>query len=137
MRISDWSSDVCSSDLDQDGLLLGFRDLVEARIVHALRKSRIGLPTIRLCIDRAKVMLGEDHPFSTKAFKSDGKRIFLQITKDVEEPRLIDHKERKHVFRDFVLPSLQGLEFGDERAERWSLVPDRKTIVAAPTRKTT
>src|SRR3546814_9953437 len=112
MRISDWSSDVCSSDLDQDGLLLGFRDLVEARIVHALRKSRIGLPTIRLCIDRAKEMLGEDHPFSTKAFKSDGKRIFIEITKGVEEPRLINLKERQHVFRDFVLHSLQGLEFG-------------------------
>ncbi len=121
-------------DADQDGLLLGFRDLVEARIVHALRKSRIGLPTIRLCIDRAKEMLGEDHPFSTKAFKSDGKRIFLEITKGVEEPRLIDLKERQHVFRDFVLPSLQGLEFGDDRAERWWLVPDRKTIVADPRR---
>lgn len=121
-------------DADQDGLLLGFRDLVEARIVHALRKSRIGLPTIRLCIDRAKEMLGEDHPFSTRAFKSDGKRIFLEITKGMEEPRLIDLKDRQHVFRDFVLPSLQGLEFGDDRAERWWLVPDRKTIVADPKR---
>src|SRR3546814_21018758 len=117
MRISDWSSDVCSSDLDQDGLLLGFRDLVEARIVHALRKSRIGLPTIRLCIDRAKEMLGEDHPFSTKAFKSDGKRIFLEITTGVDETRLIDLKERQHVFRPFVLPYLQGLKFGVDLAE--------------------
>src|SRR3546814_20810998 len=70
-------------DADQDGLLLGFRDLVEARIVHALRKTRIGLPTIRLCIYRAQEMLGEDHPFSTKAFKSAGKRIFLEITKEI------------------------------------------------------
>lgn len=121
-------------DAEHDGPLLGFRDLVEARIVHALRKSRIGLPTIRLCIDRAKEMLGEDHPFSTRVFKTDGKRIFLEITKGVEEPRLVDLKDRQHVFRDFVLPSLQGLEFGDERAERWWLVPSRKTIVADPRR---
>ncbi len=121
-------------DSEQNGQLLGFRDLIEARIVHALRKSRIGLPTIRLCIDRAQEMLGEEHPFSTRAFKSDGKRIFLEITKGVEEPRLIDLKDRQHVFRDFVLPSLHGLEFGDERAERWWLVPSRKTIVADPRR---
>lgn len=121
-------------DLDADGPLLGFRDLVEARIVRALRKSHIGLPTIRLCINRAREMLGEDHPFSTRAFKSDGRRIFLEITKGLDEPRLIDLKDRQHVFRDFVLPSLQGLEFGDERAERWWLVPARKTIVADPKR---
>ena len=121
-------------DAEQDGQLLGFRDLIEARIVHALRKSRIGLPTIRLCIERAKEMLGEEHPFSTRAFKSDGKRIFLEITKGVAEPRLYDLKDKQHVFRDFVLPSLHGLEFGDERAERWWLEPLRKTIVADPRR---
>jgi len=121
-------------DVETNGPLLGFRDLVEARIVHALRKSHIGLPTIRLCIDRAREMLGDDHPFSTRAFKSDGKRIFLEITQGLEEPRLIDLKDRQHVFRDFVLPSLKGLEFGDERVERWWLVPARKTIVADPKR---
>lgn len=121
-------------DLESDGQLLGFRDLIEARMVHALRKSRIGLPTIRLCIDRAREILGEDHPFSTRAFKHDGKRIFLEMTRDVDEPRLYDLKAKQHVFRDFVLPSLQGLEFGDERAERWWLEPTRKTIVADPRR---
>lgn len=45
-------------DIERDGALLGFRDLVEARIVNALRKSHIGLPTIRLCIVRAKEILG-------------------------------------------------------------------------------
>lgn len=121
-------------DPEADGLLLGFRDLIEARIVHALRRSRIGLPTIRLCIERAREMLGEDHPFSTSAFKTDGRKIFLEITEGVEEPRLIDLKDRQHVFRDFVLPSLAGLEFGEAHAERWWLVPNRKTLVIDPER---
>lgn len=121
-------------EVEHDGQLLGFRDLIEARIVHALRKSRIGLPTIRLCIERAKEMLGDSHPFSTRAFKTDGRRIFLEITHGLDEPRLIDLKGKQHVFRDFILPSLQGLEFGNERAERWWLIPDRKTIVADPSR---
>lgn len=121
-------------DIERDGALLGFRDLVEARIVNALRKSRIGLPTIRLCIDRAKEILGEEHPFSTTAFKTDGKRIFLEITEGTDEPRLIDLKLRQHVFRTFVLPSLSGIEFGEGGAERWWLIPKRKTIVADPER---
>lgn len=121
-------------DPESDGALLGFRDLIEARIVHALRRSRIGLPTIRLCIDRAKEMLGENHPFSTRAFKTDGRKIFLEITRGVDEARLIDLKDRQHVFRDFVLPSLSGLEFGEAYAERWWLVPSRKTLVVDPAR---
>lgn len=121
-------------DADRDGALLGFRDLIEARIINALRKSRIGLPTIRLCIDRAKEILGEEHPFSTRAFKTDGKQIFLEITEGVDEPRLIDLKLRQHVFREFILPSLAGIEFGETAAERWWLVPKRKTIVADPER---
>ncbi|MEY2927787.1 MAG: hypothetical protein RL367_2264 [Pseudomonadota bacterium] len=116
------------------GPLLGFRDLVEARIVRALRQSYFGLPTIRQCLGRARELLGEDHPFSTSAFKSDGKRIFLEMTQGLDEPRLIDLKDKQHVFREVVLPSLSGLEFGDERAERWWLVPSRKTIVADPRR---
>lgn len=121
-------------DDEQVGQFLGFRDLIEARIVRALRKCGIGLPTIRLCIDRAREILGKDHPFSTRAFKSDGKRIFLEITKDVEEPGLYDLKDKQHVFRDFILPSLLGLEFGEDRAERWWLVPNKKSIVADPQR---
>lgn len=121
-------------DAEHDGQLLGFRDLIEARIVNSLRKSRIGLPTIRKCIDRAKELLGDEHPFSTRAFKSDGKRIFLEIVGGLEEPRLYDLKDKQQVFRDFVMPSLRGLEFGDERAERWWLEPSRKTILVDPKR---
>jgi uncharacterized protein (DUF433 family) len=120
-------------DADEDGALLGFRDLAEARIINGLRRSRIGLPTIRLCIDRAKEILG-DYPFSTRAFKTDGRRIFLEITESVDEPRLIDLKERQHVFRAFVLPTLAGFEFGQAAVERWWLVPNRKTIVIDPQR---
>jgi uncharacterized protein (DUF433 family) len=121
-------------DVDEDGALLGFRDLVEARIVNALRKSRIGLPTIRLCIARAREILGDEHPFSTRAFKTDGRRIFLEITAGVKEPGLIDLRDRQHVFRAFVLPSLSGVEFGESGAKRWWLVPSRKTLVLDPER---
>ncbi len=119
---------------EDDGVLLGFRDLIEARIVNALRKKRIGLPTIRLCIERARVIVGNERPFSTRQFKSDGKIIFLEITEGVDEPQLIDLKRRQSVFKRIVTPSLSDLDFGDQGAERWWLVPGKKTIVADPNR---
>ena len=117
-----------------DGVLLGFRDLIEARIVNALRKKRIGLPTIRLCMERAKEMVGQERPFSTSDFKTDGKNIFLQITRDLDEPELIDLKHKQGVFRRVVEPSLADLDFGPDGAERWWLLHGRKTIVADPDR---
>ena len=117
----------------EDGeLLLGFRDLVEARIVHGLRARGIGLPTIRLCLDRARVIVGDERPLSTTQFKTDGRSIFLEITRDVAEPQLIDLKKRQGVFHRVVLPSLSGLEFGTDAAERWWLLDGKRTIVADP-----
>src|SRR5689334_18805325 len=51
-----------------ENVLIGFRDLVEARIVNSLRFMRIGLPTIRKCIGRARDIIGDDRPFSTRLF---------------------------------------------------------------------
>lgn len=120
-------------DAEQEGkVLLGFRDLVEARIVNALRAKRIGLPTIRLCLERARDIVGDARPFSSSQFKTDGKTIFLQITQGLDEPELIDLKRKQGVFNRVVAPSLSGLDFGSDGAERWWLLPDRKSVVADP-----
>jgi len=117
-----------------DGHLIGFRDLVEARIIDGLRRAGFGLQTIRLCIASAREILGDEHPFSTTAFKTDGRKLFLDITGSVEDAMMYDLRSRQRVFREVVLPSLSGLDFGPDVAERWWLVPGRRTIVADPER---
>jgi uncharacterized protein (DUF433 family) len=119
---------------EDDGVLLGFRDLVEARIVNALRAKHIGLPTIRICLDRAREIVGQDHPFSTSQFKTDGKTIFLEITRGLDEPQLIDLKRSQGVFNRVVAPSLADLDFGPDGAQRWWLLHGKRTIVADPER---
>ena len=94
--------------------------------------ARYGLPTIRLCLERARALVGDKRPLSTRLFKTDGKSIFLEITEGVAEPQLVDLKKRQGVFHRVVQPSLSGLEFGDEAAERWWLLDGKKTIVADP-----
>ena len=118
----------------QEDPILGFRDLIEARMVRALRSLEIGLPTIRLCIERASEIVGDDHPFSTSLFKTDGRRIFLEVTNGLSEPRLIDLKARQHVFRSIVSPTFVDVDFEDKAAVRWWLLPNKKTIVLDPAR---
>ncbi len=117
--------------ITDDGVFLGFRDLVEARVVNALVKKGVSLQTIRVCLDRAQDIIGSDHPLSTKLFKTDGKGIFLQITEGVDEPQLINLKTRQGVFNTVVAPSLSGLEFDEIAARRW-LLNSKKTVVADP-----
>jgi len=117
---------------DDDGLLLGFRDLIEARVVNALRAKGFGLPTIRICIERARELVRDERPFSTRQFKTDGKTIFLEIARGLDDPDLVDLKRRQGVFRRVVEPSLDDLDFGDAGAERWWLLHGRKSIVADP-----
>lgn len=124
--------------VDDDEPLLGFRDLIEARIVKGLRSLGIGLPTIRQCLTRAAEIVQDTHPFSTKKFKTDGRRIFLQITGNLEEeaqdPALIDLKSRQRVFQRIVAPSFVDLAFDADVASRWWLLPNKKTIVLDPQR---
>jgi uncharacterized protein (DUF433 family) len=124
--------------VDQDEPILGFRDLIEARVVRGLRTLGIGLPTIRQCLQRASEIVEDTHPFSTRRFKSDGRKIFLEITDRLpvedQEPALIDLKSRQRVFKNIVAPSFVDLSFDAEAASRWWLLPNKKTIVLDPER---
>jgi uncharacterized protein (DUF433 family) len=115
---------------DQDEPLLGFRDLLEARIVRGFRQLHIGLPTIRACLDYARDVVEDDHPFSTRRFKTDGRRLFLESKRGV----LIDLKVRQHVFKRIVEPSFVDLDFDADAASRWWLLPKKRTIVIDPAR---
>lgn len=123
---------------DEDEPLVGFRDLIEARVVRGLRSLGIGLPTIRQCLLRASELVDDTHPFSTRRFKSDGQKIFLEITDRLagseQEPALIDLKSRQRVFRTIVAPSFVDLSFDAEVASRWWLLPNKRTIVLDPER---
>lgn len=114
--------------------VLGFRDLIESRFVNALRKAGISMQTVRVCLDEAAHITNDDHPFSSSKFHTDGKRIFLEITRDSEEPELIDLKSRQQVFHRVVAPSFRDLEFDDEAAIRWWPLKNSKRVVIDPQR---
>lgn len=115
--------------MEQEEPLLGFRDLLEARIVRGLRGHRMGLPVIRECLRFARELVGDEHPFSTRQFKTDGRRLFLD-----REGTTIDLKLRQNVFRTIVEPSFLNVDFNAQGAVRWWPMGDKRAVVLDPAR---
>lgn len=118
-----------------DGELeLGFRDLTELRFIVRFRKAGLALQTIRACLDVVRTIVGEERPFSTQQFKTDGRKIFLEIANQTKDPQLIDLARGQYAFKAMIEPSFKDLEFEDGVAARWRPLPGRKSIVIDPQR---
>jgi uncharacterized protein (DUF433 family) len=120
--------------VDQDDPVLGFRDLIEARMVGNLRALGIGMPTIRTCLKTAAEIAQDDHPFSSASFKTDGKSLFLERVGSDGEQNIIDLRSRQHAFAKVIERSFLDLEFDDSKATRWFLLSNKQTLVADPER---
>lgn len=128
-----WRSDYANDE--SEVLEISFRDLIELRFVKTFRDLGLSLPTIRECFTRAVEEVKDERPFSTQKFKTDGKSIFLDITRDINEGELIDLRRKQAVFRSFVIPSFRDLEFDAEEVARWyPFGGNRTSIVIDPAR---
>jgi uncharacterized protein (DUF433 family) len=120
-----------------DGLVeLGFLDLIEARFVDAFRRARVPWPVIRLCAERARELIGSDHPFSSRRFRTDGRTIFAESVGEAGEKQLLDLERRQFTFASIIGPSLYaGIEFtGRDMPARWWPLGPRTPVVIDPAR---
>lgn len=122
-----------SEHADWDGpLLLGFRDLVEAKVLYALRKQGFSGQQLRGTIAYAREQIGDERPFSTKAFKADGAEIMLELPEGLI---VISRRNRgQTVFRDVVEPILRPVVYDDAAAAMLWMLPRKKTVVLDPER---
>ncbi len=127
-----WKTQLKDEDLPDD--VIGFRDLLELRMVAAFVRHGVSLKVIRATVEAASQYFGQDYPLTNRQFRTDGKRIFLQALKEAsEEELLIDVLREQFVFSDIIKPSLyEGIEYGAEGAIRWFPLGKRKTIVLDP-----
>jgi uncharacterized protein (DUF433 family) len=126
-----WSPEIPSIN---EQLYLGFRDLVELRVVNRFRLLGLSLQQLRKAHDIAQELLGEERPFSAAAFKTDGTRIYLEIARRTGEPELIDLLTRQQNFHSVVVPSLRSVEFDGDVAVRWWPESGAKAVVLDPKR---
>jgi uncharacterized protein (DUF433 family) len=131
-----WSYPLWTPQLPRTGsdVALGFRDLMELKFVASFITAGISLHSIRRVLIIGQQMVGDERPFSTTRFRTDGRTIFLQVSVDAEEPTLIDLLNRQYAFNRVVEPSFRDIDFGETAAERWWPMSRRSRVVVDPAR---
>ena len=120
--------------LDEDVTEISFLDLIEVRVVSAMRRAGISLQSIKFAISFAQDRLGLERPLISKSFKSDGTEILMDaIENDGELVSLSRKRPGQKVFREIVSQSLNDLEYDGDNVVRWR--PQRfSAVVIDPTR---
>lgn len=121
------------SDIE-DGLEIGFRDLVELRFVKAFLEAGVGLLAIRNCLAYARQCVNDDRPFSTRRFQTDGRTIFLESIEKAEASKLLDLKKQQYVFKQVIERTFKDLDIEDDTVARWRPYQGRQSIVIDPAR---
>jgi len=119
-----------------DHLEIGFRDLIELRFVKAFLDAGMGLLAIRTCLEYARKCVGDDHPFSTRRFRTDGNTIFLESIGVAAESssRLLDLKRKQYVFKQVIERTFRDLDIEHDAVARWRPYKGKQSIVVDPER---
>lgn len=116
--------------------ILTFRDLVQARVTAALIGEGLSAQKVRQSILLAQANLGQNHPFASARFRSDGRTLILQVLVPGEDDKLIDlFRGGQYVMRTIIEPSLKGIEFEGSAAARWFPEGRKSGIVLDPQRQ--
>jgi uncharacterized protein (DUF433 family) len=115
--------------------VIGFRDLMEVRIVREFVERGVPLIVVRNCMEEARRLLG-DYPFTRQRFLTDGETIFHEVVEaeDLDkEPGLLDLRRRQRVFRTIIKDSLYaGIEYDGDLARRWFPEGKQHPVVVDP-----
>lgn len=118
-----------------DGQLgLGFLDLMQLLLVARFIREGVSLQAMRLALARAAEVLGQQHPFAAASFRTDGRRIFLEIADQTNEPKIYDLARRQYAFQRLVEPSFKDVDFEADVMARWWPMGHRRLVVLDPQR---
>ena len=115
---------------------LGFRDLIEVRVVQALLDKDISWQRIRRIGAGVAKLLKTDHPFSSAKFKTDGYRVYTELPKAPGNAGLIEPESFQLALREIIAPFLSDIEYGDdgEPSRWWPMGRRDKAVVIDPNR---
>ena len=123
------------ADMGEDGLFLGFRDLMEVRVAAAFILRGLSPQRVRRAIDLAREVIDDEHPLSTTRFRTDGRTVFLQVIEESGETRLLDLFKGQFAFHAIVERSLRDADYDETGVPtRWWPLGRAKSIVVDPQR---
>lgn len=117
-----------------NGLALGFLDLLEVRFVETFLRHGVSWPIIRKAETRGRERFGTIHPFATRGFQTDGRKIFARISDEESIPALLDVADSQLAFHKMISPSLAGIQFDDDAPVRWWPLGQKRQVVIDPKR---
>ena len=118
-----------------DGQLgLGFLDLMQLRVVaRVVAETDISLQKLRQALVMAQDLLKHAHPFATAGFRTDGRRLFVEIGQETDAPQLYDILGRQYGFHRIIEPSFKDVDL-DVEITRWWPLGKRRSVVLDPQR---
>lgn len=127
-----WETQIPIDGKVVDEKVIGFRDLMELRIIKAFTRHGVSLRTIRLALQSASEIFGTPYPFTANRFLTDGKSIFAEAVEN--DSTLTDLVKKQVVFEEIIRPSLyEGIEFSaNGTALRWFPMKKSKAVVIDP-----
>lgn len=106
--------------LDTEVTEISFLDLIEVRVVAAMRNAGISMQSIRFAISFAREKFGIARPLASQSFKTDGTELLMEaIENDGEYVSLSKRRPGQKVFREIISQSLNDLEYEGSFAVRW------------------
>jgi len=111
-------------------LALSFADLIEVRVLDAFLDAGCSWQEIRSAAANARTLLGTTHPFSTRQFRTGGKRILA----DLGEQNLLRVASGQWESSVLVRHALNGVEYKDDRPNEWWPMSRRKLVLLDPKR---
>ncbi|MGC9259817.1 MAG: DUF433 domain-containing protein [Phycisphaerae bacterium] len=120
-----------------DGYIsLGFRDLIEVRVVQALLEKNISWRRIRRIGAGVARLLKTDHPFSSVKFKTDGYRVYTELPKVPGPTGLIEPENFQLALREIITPFLSDIDYGEkgEPSRWWPMGRRDRSVVIDPGR---
>jgi uncharacterized protein (DUF433 family)/DNA-binding transcriptional MerR regulator len=113
---------------------LGFRDLIELRVIKSFLDQGLSLITVRKCLEYARECGKDDHPFSTRRFQTDGRTIFLDSLDRSGKDELLDLKLRQYTIKAMIDRTFKDLDLSEDIVTRWRPFNGKKSIVIDPHR---
>ena len=113
-----------------DEVAVSFRDLMELRFINRLRQLEIPWREIKLTVETARDLYKTPHPFGTRRFAADGRKVFAKIDRAGTLMRA-----NQLSFEEMFQPSLFAeLEYEGGEVARWRPEAGSNIVVLDPAR---
>jgi uncharacterized protein (DUF433 family) len=128
------SPPVWKADLDGvSGPVLTFQDLLEVRFVSAFVDRGVRWSELRGAATAGVELLKTTHPFSSRRFQTDGRRMLVHLAHG-RKGSLLEIASNNFAIEEILAPLLEGVEFAGEDPVRWWPSGFRRQVVLDPRR---